>query len=76
MKKPRASNGWGIVDPSGYLWMNIEGTRADAQQMAGEHALETWRRLYRQGYRCIRVTLIPSDATMMDALAGITGADA
>lgn len=74
-KKITPVGGWGIVDPDGNLWPDCECSR---NRMLTEAAATfgprmSWKRLYRDGYRCIRVTLIPSSATMLDALAGIVG---
>lgn len=74
-KKPKAANGWGIVDETGQLWPDCKHSRQATQQDTAAFLGEPWKRLYRLGYRCIRVTLIPSTATMLDALAGITGVD-
>ncbi len=75
-KKPKAANGWGVVDRFGKLYPDIWIYRKHAISTVSEDLGRPWKALYRQGFRCIRVTLIPSTATMMDALAGITGADA
>lgn len=56
-KKTPLVRGWGIVGPGGYLWVDIFSYRSDAQRDAVNAFDEPWKRLYRQGYRCVRVKL-------------------
>lgn len=56
------------MNPDGCLWPDCYHSRGTALKQAAGLCAVTWKQLYREGYRCIRVTVIPSTATWLDAL--------
>lgn len=53
------ADGWGIVDMYGDLWPDVQYSRRTIQEYAEGICATTWKKLYRMGYRCIKVRVVP-----------------